>query len=197
MIVFDLMLAIMPIKLIRTLSRPPRERILISFLMTTGLLATAVACVKLNTYHRDPHKWALPDQLVDSINPTLYSKMEELLGIIAACMPCLKRPAEELLRRIGLLGEVHWPGLSKQSFAFSTMTRGSVGTERKGPRPLQDVGKLLSKGSQGSELGLGSVSTRSTEWVGAMMQMSTAESGNPKLNEVNRMPPHNLKVEEV
>ena len=126
----------------------------------------------------------------------LYSKMEELLGIIAACMPCLKRPAEEVLRRIGLLGEVHWPGLSKQSFVFSTMPRESTGTERE-PRPLQDVGRLLHKESQGSELGLGSVSMSSTN--GAMIQMSTVESGNPmpRVDGVNKMPPHTLKVEEV
>jgi hypothetical protein len=31
--------------------------------------------------------------------------MEDLLGVIAVCTPCLKRPAE-LLRRVGVLGEV-------------------------------------------------------------------------------------------
>ncbi|KAE9364638.1 hypothetical protein N431DRAFT_563908 [Stipitochalara longipes BDJ] len=198
MIVFDLMLAIMPIKLVRTLSRPLCERILISFLMATGLIATAVACVKLNTYHRNPHKWAVPDPLVDMVNPTVYSKMEELLGIIAACMPCLKRPAEEILRRIGLLSEVHWPGLSKNSFVFSTMARGSVGTEAAdGPLPLQDVGKLSHEESQGSELGLASVRTRSTDWVGTTMQTSTVESRNSMAEEVIKMPPHSLRVEEV
>ena len=193
MIIFDLMLATMPIKLIRTLSRPLRERVLISLLMTTGLLATAIACVKLDAYHRSVHTWNVPDQLVDNIKPMMYSKMEELLGIIAACLPCLKRPAEELLRRIGLLSEVHWPGLSKQSFVFSTMGE-SVVTEGDAPMPLQDVGRLLHKESQGSGLGLGSVSTRSTN--GAMLEMSTVEIANPVVREVNKMPPH-LKAEEV
>jgi hypothetical protein len=199
MIAFDLILAIMPIKLIRTLSRPPRERILISCLMATGLIATAVACVKLYVYNRGPHKWTVPDELVDSIDSTLYSKMEELLGIIAACMPCLKRPGEELLRRIGLLGEVHWPGMSKQSFVFSTMARGSVVVESVGKMPLQDgdVGSSLHKGSLGSELGLGSVGTRSMEWVGSTMESSMVESGNAMADEAKKLGPHSLKVEEV
>jgi hypothetical protein len=49
MILFDLILALGPIKLIRTISRPLRKKLLISILMATGLLATAIACVKLTT----------------------------------------------------------------------------------------------------------------------------------------------------
>jgi hypothetical protein len=56
MILFGLILALSPIKLIRTISRPLREKLLISIPMATGLLATAIACVKLTTY-RDPRTY--------------------------------------------------------------------------------------------------------------------------------------------
>lgn len=193
MIVLDFMLAIMPIRLVRTLSRPPREKLLICCLMATGLIATAIGCVKLSTFWAAAHTYQLPDQMTDTIPSTLYQKMEELLGIIAACMPCLKRPAEDVLRRIGVLGEVHWPGMSKLSFVFSTRERSVVTPAEEGrePMPLQDVGRLLHKESQGSELGtLGLARTRSMEW----MQTTVLESGNTG---TNKMPPHTVRMEEV
>lgn len=108
MIGMDFCLALMPIILIRTLSRPTREKILIACLMATGLLATAFACYKTTTFHTKGEG----DQLITSVDSTFYAKLEQVLGIIATCMPWLKQPAEELLRRIGILGEKHFPGIS-------------------------------------------------------------------------------------
>jgi hypothetical protein len=159
--------------------------------MATGLIATTVACIKPWQYDDITHKWQMPDSMVDYIDTTLYSKMEELLGIIAACMPCLKRPAEKVLCRIRVLKDVHWPGLSKPSFVFSTGER-SVAVQSiwsgPGQMPLQDVGRLLHKESQGSELGL--ARTRSMEWYTG----TTLESGN---SGTNTRPTPSLRTEEV
>jgi Fungal rhodopsin domain len=145
--------------------------------MATGLLATAIACVKLFVLYAVTHQYALPDSLRDNVGTALWSKLEEQVGIIAACMPCLKRPAEEILRRIGILGEEHWPNMSKPSFVRSFRTREeSIAPEVSTQMPLQDVGKLIHKESQGSELGR--VSTKSTEWSGIILQ-STAGSEIP------------------
>ena len=49
-IAIDLVLSLMPIRLIRTLNRNTSEKILIWVLMALGLLATATACAKMPTF---------------------------------------------------------------------------------------------------------------------------------------------------
>jgi hypothetical protein len=95
----DLTLALMPIQLIRTLHRPLPEKILISCLMAMGLLATAIAAIKMTTF-KDAF---LGDPLSSTVIGSLWAKLEEQVGIIAACIPCLKAPAEKFLHRVGIL----------------------------------------------------------------------------------------------
>ena len=97
----DLVLALMPIKFVRSLTRPMREKILIGCLMALGLCATVIAGVKMTTFN----DVGLGDPMFDTIKPSLYAKLEELVGIIAACTPCLKAPIEHLLKRFGILSE--------------------------------------------------------------------------------------------
>ncbi|KAN0096780.1 hypothetical protein V8E51_015585 [Hyaloscypha variabilis] len=171
MIGMDLALALMPIILIRTtLTRPTREKILIGALMATGLLATAFACKKATYFHTKGEG----DQMINSVDSTFWAKMEQVTGIIAACMPCLKQPAEELLRKIGILGEEHFPGMSRPSFVLSSRLEhgSSVAAQRElavvgQEHALQDKGGLLHILGEGRELGLGLglVRTRSTNWT--------------------------------
>jgi hypothetical protein len=97
----DLILSLMPIRLIRTLNRSTSEKILISMLMALGLLATAIACAKMTTFI----KFGQGDPMQGTIMPSLWAKLEEQVGIIASSLPCLKNPAEILLRKLGLLKE--------------------------------------------------------------------------------------------
>ncbi|KAF2475932.1 uncharacterized protein BDR25DRAFT_339869 [Lindgomyces ingoldianus] len=94
----DLILALMPIKLVRSLNRPLSEKILIGCLMATGLLATGIAGAKMTTFN----SLGQGDPMQATVKPSMWAKLEELVGIIAACMPCLKSPAQNLLRRLGL-----------------------------------------------------------------------------------------------
>jgi hypothetical protein len=55
----------------------------------------------------------------------LFAKLEEEVGIIAACMPCLKSPAEELLRRIGVLGKQWCMGMERPSFVVGERGTGA------------------------------------------------------------------------
>lgn len=89
----------MPVQIIRTLNRPLQEKILIGSLMAMGLLATAVAAYKMTLSVRVFEG----DMLQTTVTLSIWCKLEELIGIIAACLPSLKRPSEELLRRFGLL----------------------------------------------------------------------------------------------
>ncbi|ORX93667.1 hypothetical protein BCR34DRAFT_580370 [Clohesyomyces aquaticus] len=99
-VAMDLALALLPIKLILTLHRPPSEKLLICILMATGLLATGIAGAKMTTFS----KLHTGDPMQSSIRPSMWAKLEEEVGIIAACMPCLKSPAERLLRKLGVVG---------------------------------------------------------------------------------------------
>ncbi|KAH6715137.1 hypothetical protein BKA61DRAFT_721895, partial [Leptodontidium sp. MPI-SDFR-AT-0119] len=98
-ILIDFILALMPIQLIRILHRPLPEKILISCLMAMGLLATAIAAIKMTTFHGA----FLGDPLSSTVMGSLWAKLEEQVGITAACIPCLKAPAERFLRRVGIL----------------------------------------------------------------------------------------------
>ncbi|KAL5385073.1 hypothetical protein DPSP01_004884 [Paraphaeosphaeria sporulosa] len=95
----DTILALLPIHLIRTLHRSPREKVLICFLMATGLLAAAIAAYRMGL-----SKAAFAGDLLSStVMMSMWCMLEVLLGIIAACLAPLKAPAERFLHRAGLL----------------------------------------------------------------------------------------------
>ncbi|KAJ4292528.1 hypothetical protein N0V90_009191 [Kalmusia sp. IMI 367209] len=100
-IIMDLTFSLMPIKLIRSLSRSTSEKLLIGFLMSLGLAATAVLCAKLTTFAT----FGGGDALQATMLPSVYAKLEEVVMIIACSLPCLKSPAERLLRQLGILKE--------------------------------------------------------------------------------------------
>ncbi|OCL07657.1 hypothetical protein AOQ84DRAFT_408518 [Glonium stellatum] len=113
LIFMDTVLALMPIKLIRILNRPFREKILICCLMAMGLCAASIAAYKMTI-----SKEAFAGDLIStSVKVSLWNRLEELVGIVATCMPCLKSPAERVLRRIGVLTSQF--NVSKPSFVIS------------------------------------------------------------------------------
>ncbi|KAI4706641.1 hypothetical protein J4E89_008708 [Alternaria sp. Ai002NY15] len=108
-IAMDLTLSLMPIRLIRTLNRSQSEKILIGFLMALGLLATAINCAKMTTFTT----FGQGDVMQATIVPSLWAKLEEEIGIIASSLPWLKSPAENWLKKMGILKEHQ---LTKPSF---------------------------------------------------------------------------------
>lgn len=99
LITMDFALAVMPIQLIRSLNRPLREKWLISCLMALGLLATGIAGYKMTL----SKKVYTGDTLSTTVELSLWNRLEMLVGIVAACLPCLKSSAERLLHQIGIL----------------------------------------------------------------------------------------------
>jgi hypothetical protein len=89
----------MPVQLIRPLPRPLRERVLICCLMAMGLLATGIAAYKIPLSRQVNNG----DPLSATVKLSLWNKLEEQLGLIAACLPCLKAQMELLLHQLGIL----------------------------------------------------------------------------------------------
>ena len=99
-IVTDIIFTFVPLTFIYRIKRPLREKIVVSFLMALGILASAASVVKLTLakkYGRNR------DRLYDGVDLALWSIIEGEVAIIAACVPCLKSPSEKVLRRLGLL----------------------------------------------------------------------------------------------
>lgn len=111
----DLTLSLMPIKLILTLNRSRSEKILIGCLMALGLAATAVAGAKMTTYN----SFGTGDPMQATIAPSMYAKLEEIVGIIASCLPPLKSFFETFLKNMGLLKEHQ---LSRPSFVNTAVS---------------------------------------------------------------------------
>lgn len=97
----DLTLSLMPIRLVRTLHRSTTEKILICVLMSLGLLATAVACVKMTTFN----DFGKGDVMQATIKPSMLTRLEEIVGIIASSVACLKSPIEKILKKLGIVKE--------------------------------------------------------------------------------------------
>ncbi|KAH9223490.1 hypothetical protein DL95DRAFT_352126 [Leptodontidium sp. 2 PMI_412] len=99
-IVCDFAFALLPMTFIWTLHRPMLERVLMAFLMALGLFAGGVAVVKV--YYMHTFDLTSVDCLRSLINVALWSRIEELVLITAACGPYLKSPAETVLHKWGV-----------------------------------------------------------------------------------------------
>lgn len=81
--------------------------------MAMGLFAAAIAAYRMSL-----SKAAFSgDILSTTVKMSLWCEMEALVGIIAACVPCLKAPAERLLRQFGLFADRF--EMTKPSFVVS------------------------------------------------------------------------------
>lgn len=102
----DIILTFTPLTLIYKIKRPLREKIVVSILMGLGILASAASVVKLTLANK--YGGSRVD-IYDGVDLTLWSIVEGEVAIIAACVPCLKVPAEKVLRRLGLLSSCEDP----------------------------------------------------------------------------------------
>ncbi|OCK76406.1 hypothetical protein K432DRAFT_437074 [Lepidopterella palustris CBS 459.81] len=99
-IIIDIMLSLLPITFIRLMHRPLRERLVLALLMSLGLFASAAAIIK-TTFIKD--FGPSTDNLYNYSNLLMWNTIEELIGIIAACIPTLKSPFERVLGHLGLM----------------------------------------------------------------------------------------------
>ncbi|KAF4634310.1 hypothetical protein G7Y89_g3798 [Cudoniella acicularis] len=96
----DILLSLMPLTFIWKMHRSLHERILVGFLMTLGLVASSATIFKMSYLTLvSPAE----DPLRKLLTLTTWCKIEEVVGILAACLPVLKAPVERLLRMVGVL----------------------------------------------------------------------------------------------
>lgn len=101
-ILTDLTFSILPITIIRHLNRPLWERTIICCLMGLGVFASIASLVKTTLI---PYYGKTGDNLWDAVDITLWSTLEQQIGMIAVCIPPLKRPFQLLLRRYGVISK--------------------------------------------------------------------------------------------
>jgi hypothetical protein len=96
----DFIFALLPISFLRKVQRPLRERVIIGMLMALGMFAGAASIIKLVAASRFGRT---DDQTRESIQIGMWSAIEGLVGLIAACIPCLRSPFQRALEYFGLV----------------------------------------------------------------------------------------------
>ncbi|KAK4210901.1 hypothetical protein QBC37DRAFT_23341 [Rhypophila decipiens] len=139
-VITDFILSLLPLSFILQLQRSLRERIIVSIVMGLGLIASAASLCKIVAVTTDK---LTGDGLVDGVNVTFWGILEIQLGIIAACTPCLKRLAENGLRRIGFMSKsgptfYHAEGNNTTSGGAATKGSRTGGTSWRGPGTRRD-----------------------------------------------------------
>jgi hypothetical protein len=115
----DFIFALIPLTFISNIRRGMLERLVIVFLMGLGLFTAAGVIVKLTLVHTYGQTG---DMLWDSVDLNTWSILEGQMGIVAACMPCLKSPFHAVLRRMGLLKDTpgNWESYTSVSIALES-----------------------------------------------------------------------------
>ncbi|KAK3370421.1 hypothetical protein B0H63DRAFT_454593 [Podospora didyma] len=98
----DLIFAAIPLSFLGSIRRPLVERLVVALLMGIGVITAVASAVKL-TMAKKYGSSNSQDPGWDCIDLIAWSVIEEQLGVIAACVPCLKSPFEKMMRRLGLL----------------------------------------------------------------------------------------------
>jgi hypothetical protein len=99
-ILTDFMLALLPISFLRHIQRPMRERIIVGALMGLGFFAGVASILKIVAAMGFGKT---EDQMNESITIGMWSVIEELVGFIVICIPCLRSPFQRVLQYCGMV----------------------------------------------------------------------------------------------
>ncbi|KAK1834045.1 hypothetical protein QBC39DRAFT_278169 [Podospora conica] len=99
----DVLLSLAPAVFLRKLNRPLRERIFICFLMGLGLFATLSSILKTVVVQKfyDPTT-PLEEFFPIGITISTWTVLEQMSGILAACIPANKGVLQRCLGKVGL-----------------------------------------------------------------------------------------------
>jgi len=102
-IVTDVLLSFAPAVFLRKLNRPLRERVFVCILMGLGLLASVSSIVKTVFVQRfyDP-TYPFEDFMPLGASISTYTVLEQLTGILAACIPAMKNIFQACLGKVGV-----------------------------------------------------------------------------------------------
>jgi hypothetical protein len=87
----DFVFAALPINFLRKIQRPVRERAIVGVLMGFGVFAGVASIVKATAAAQFGRTG---DMINESINMGMWSVIEELIGFIVICVPCLCTPVQ-------------------------------------------------------------------------------------------------------
>lgn len=99
-ILTDFALALMPLSFLRKIQRPLRERVIVGMLMGLGFFAGIASILKIVAAAQFGRTG---DMINESINIGMWSVVEELVGMIVICIPCLRSPFQRALEYCGVL----------------------------------------------------------------------------------------------
>ena len=146
----DVALSLTPLAFLKRLQRPRRERALLAILMATGLAASAASLRKtvLVQGYGDPDQ----DYMALNVSIPTWTCLEELLALIAACLPAAKLPMQRALLKLKTLmdsearrvvkGPKHW------SSADEAMRRRRRAEEWAGAVRIEEEGGGVGGGSR-------------------------------------------------
>ncbi|KAF1813795.1 hypothetical protein P152DRAFT_292173 [Eremomyces bilateralis CBS 781.70] len=97
----DVLFALLPLTFIFSLRRPLRDKLVLAFLMSLGLLCTIAGTRKL-IYVKEFQKLNEKDTTWSSVEMRVWAFAESYVGIMAACIPCLRAMFESGLKKIGI-----------------------------------------------------------------------------------------------
>ena len=102
-IITDFIFALIPLVFLRHVRRSLRDRIIIGFLMSLGLFASAASIVKTVSVQSFDQS---ADPSGTGMSIAIWASTESQVGIIAACIPCLRAPFVRLLGRLGISSDL-------------------------------------------------------------------------------------------
>jgi hypothetical protein len=151
-IVTDVIFSLIPLTFLHLIRRTVVHRVIIGGLMSLGLLASSASVVKTIKVHRFD---AGGDASGNGIDIALWASLEGTVGIIAACLPCLRGPFLRLLSRLGIYSEfttrVHEEDRSS-TWPTAVLPRGDTVKLEGDADPFQDApGGPGASGSDGSQ----------------------------------------------
>jgi hypothetical protein len=98
----DVLLSLAPATFLRKLNRPLRERVFVCVLMGMGLFASVFSIIK-TVIVKD---WGDPTAAVDfwamGVSISTFTVLEQLLGVLAACVPAMKGIFQKCLGAMGV-----------------------------------------------------------------------------------------------
>jgi hypothetical protein len=89
----DFVFAVLPINFLRKMQRPVRERAIVGVLMGFGVFAGVASIVKITAAAQFGRTG---DMIDESINIGMWSVIEELVGFIVICVPCLRTSVQRV-----------------------------------------------------------------------------------------------------
>ncbi len=102
-IITDFIFALIPLVFLRHMRRSLRDRLIIGFLMSLGLFASAASVVKAVSVQGFDQS---ADPSGTGMSIAIWASTESQVGIIAACIPCLRAPFVRLLGRLGISSDL-------------------------------------------------------------------------------------------